>query len=284
MEAADHWDKEGNFLGDCVTLDQNGNPTFKIPKRAKPADDLARRMATLHTVGFSRALVGAMDCLGASIVGVLGLPISINFADFSRARVGLKKSQDPTHLFFLDKLEKCLATAGPAGWVTWSLDLRNMVVHRGRRIHTAQVIPRAGSLLGPDGKVIPRATISEHLPSDPCRSQVEAFLDTSRLPALTEHAELTLQGILSSSIDTIRQSARELIKIWALRRKTPTLIKQPKENWPTLAGASHTGFDGYSPGSTPCNFKQWSAHPDIHKLIVASALSDDTRSRWDEFD
>lgn len=284
MEAVDHWDKEGDFLGNCLSLDQNDRIVIDVPKRRKPADDLARRMATLHTVGFFRALVGALDCLGASIVGVLALPISITRADLKKARATLRKSPNSIHAGFLTKLEDCLITSGPTGWVDWSIDLRNMVVHRGRRVHITQVVPRQVSLLGPDSKIIPRSTIAEHLPSDPCRSQVEAFLDSTRSPVLTEHAEGTLRGALSSTIDFIKKSARELNEIWALRRRNPTLLIQPMENWPIFPETNQTGFTGYKPGSTPYTPQEWRAHPDIHKLFTAGALSDDLRPQWDTFD
>lgn len=271
-------------MANCVSMDRDGKPSIEVPKRTAPADDLARRMATLHAVGFFRALLGALDCLGASIVGVLAVPAPITFADLKTTRNILIKSQNPIHSDFRSKLDGILLAAGPAGWADWVSDFRNMVVHRGRRVHITQLVPRGIPLLGPDGKVIPRATIAEHLPSDPCRSQVEAFLDDDIPPILTEHAETTLRGALKSAIEVTRKTAIELSEVWALRRKGPTRLTQPKENWPALPGASSSGFKGYSPSSVPYKPKEWRAHVDLYTLFRTAALSDDLRPRWKDFD
>ena len=284
LEAVDHWDKEGDFLANCVSVGENGKPIINVPRRISPVDDLARRMATLHTVGFFRALVGALDCLGASIVGVLALPTSITFANLKSTKKILMKSQNPIHMSFQAKLDGILVAAGPAGWADWAIDFRNMVTHRGRRVHITQLVPRRVPILGPDGKIIPRATIAEHLPSDPCRSQVEAFLDNIRSPVLTEHAETTFRGALASTTEAIRKSALELSQIWALRRKNPSLLTQPRDNWPTFPDANQTHFNGYSPGSTPYKPTEWRAHSDLYKLFTTAALSDDLRTRWNTFD
>ena len=284
LEAVDYWEKEGDFLANSISVDDNGKPIINVPSRTRPIDDLARRMATLHTVGFFRALVGALDCLGASIVGVLAIPTSITFADLKRTNKILVKSQNPIHMGFRTKLDGILVAAGPAGWADWTIDFRNMVTHRGRRVHITQLVPRGVPILGPDGKVIPRVRIAEHLPSDPCRSQVEAFLDDGRLQVLTEHAEITLRGALSSAIDAIRKSALELSQIWVLRRKNPSLLTQPRENWPNFPDANQTHFNGYSPGTTPYKPTEWRAHADLYKLFTTAALSDDLRTRWDTFD
>jgi hypothetical protein len=284
LEAVDYWDKEGDFLANCVSIGKDGKPHFEVPKRTSPGEDLARRMATLHAVGFFRALVGALDCLGASVVGVLAIPASITFADLKTTRKILLKSQNPIHIDFRTMLDGILLATGPAGWTDWVYDFRNMVVHRGRRVNITQLVPRRVPLLGPDGKVIPRATIAEHLPSDPCSSQVEAFLDNARSPVLTEHAETTLRGALNSVIDATRKTAIELSKVWAFRRKDPIRLTQPKENWPAFPDTQSTGFEGYNPGSVPYNPLEWHAHHDLYRLFSTAALSDDLRPRWKEFD
>ncbi len=284
LEALDCWDKEGDFLANCVTRGKDGEPSIQVPNRTKPAEDLARRMATLHTVGFFRALVGALDCLGASIVGVLAIRSSITYADFNNVRKLLAKATNPMHIDFREKLEATLVKAGPSGWADWTIDFRNMVVHRGRRMHITQVVPRDVRLLGADGRVIPRATIAEHLPSDPCRSQVEAFLDNKRTPVLTEHAETTLRGALTSALTVTKQAAICLREVWTIRRSNPTLLTQPKENWPNWPSTNSTGFLGYTPGSVIYQPTQWRVHADIHKLFKTAALSDDLRSHWDQFD
>lgn len=159
-----------------------------------------------------------------------------------------------------------------------------MVIHRGRRINMNQVIPRRPPLLGPTGKVIPRMMTAEHLPSDPCRSQIEAFLDNTRTPVLTEHAEATMRGALDSSVVVVRNLCAELIVVWKKRRGTPSLLDQPRENWPGGYPSRSTQFNGYRPETLPYDPTMWVTHRDIERQFKSAALSDDLRSLWATFD
>lgn len=284
LEAVDHWDKESDFLAECVSVEKNKQVSVKVPPRRSPEDDLPRRMATLNAVGFFRAVMGALDCLGASIIGVLALPASIQFADFKTPRQFRSK---PTHQLQSDcliKFDKIVSEAGPTGWAEWVIDFRNMVIHRGRRVHINQIIPRRPPLLGPNGKVIPRMMTAEQLPSDPCRSQIEAFLDNDRLPVLTEHAEATMRGVLDSSVTVVRKVCNELEEVWKIRRATPALLTQPGENWPDGYPSRSTQFDGYRPGTLSFDPALWVSHRDIERQFKSAALPDELRHLWATFD
>jgi hypothetical protein len=52
-------------------------------------------MTQLHRVGFFRAIAGALDCIGAAVVGVAALPTSILRADLAKARAELSKISNP---------------------------------------------------------------------------------------------------------------------------------------------------------------------------------------------
>lgn len=284
LEAVDNWDKESDFLADCVSVEPNGRISVNVPPRRCPNDDLSRRLATLHAVGFFRAVVGALDCLGASIVGVLALPKNIQYADFKTAQEALRNAAHPIQSDFLGKLDQTISDAGPLGWVEWVTDFRNMAIHRGRRININQVTPRQPPLLGPTGRVIPRSMTAEHLPSDPCRSQIEAFIDNARPPVLTEHAEATMRGTLDSSVVVVRKLCSELVTAWETRRNTPSLLNQPRANWPGNYPSRSTQFNGYRPGTLPFNPAMWASHRDIERQFKSAALSDDLRHLWDTFD
>jgi hypothetical protein len=284
LEAVDCWDKESDFIADCVSVDEGNQASVAVPRRRCAADDLARRMAMSHTVGFFRAAVGALDCLGASIIGVLALPKSILYADLRIARDTLHQAGHPIQSDFLSKLNQTITDAGPAGWIEWVTDYRNMAVHRGRRMNINQIIPRRPPLLGPTGKVIPRMMAAEHLPSDPCRSQIEAFLDGTRTPVLTEHAEASMRGALESSIVVVSKLCGELISTWKTRRSTPSLLNQPRENWPGGYPTRSTQFDGYRPETLPFDPQLWVSHRDIERQFRTAALSDDLRHLWNTFD
>jgi len=284
LEAVDCWDKESDFIADCISIDSDGKPLMKIPNRRCPEDDLASRMATLHSVGCFRALVGALDCLGASIIGVLALPENIQRADLKVARKALQGSRQHLHTHFLGKLDQTIKDAGPEGWLEWVTDYRNMVVHRGRRMHITQVVPRRPLLYDSMGKVIPRMVTAEHLPSDPCRSQVEAFLDISRTPVLTEHAEATMRGALESCAFLVRKACSELEGAWKTRKANPSLLNQPRQNWPGGYPSSSTGFGGYRPETLPNDATLIVSQLDTERQFKSAALSDDLRHRWNTFD
>jgi len=156
LEAVDQWDKESDFVADSLSVDPSGRVSVSLPPRRCPEDDLARRMATLHAVGFFRAVVGALDCLGASIIGVLALPENIQRADLKVARKALHSATHPLQSDFLVKLDRITSDAGPTGWMEWLTDYRNMVIHRGRRNHINQIFPRRPPVLGPTGRIVPR--------------------------------------------------------------------------------------------------------------------------------
>ena len=102
---------------------------------------------------------------------------------------------------FAQKFEALIAMTGPAGWLDWTLQFRNMLVHRGRRIEIGQFVPRTPVLYGADGQPVPRVRVVTHLARDPSRSDVEVFLDADQPspPVLTEDAEQTLRGIFAST-------------------------------------------------------------------------------------
>ena len=284
MEAVDYWERESDFLVNSVARDKDGKFSVKIPPRRTAEEDLPYRMATLHTIGFFRGLVGALDCLGASIVGVLALPVDLRRASLNSALGTLGSVTAPIQCNFGIKLNEIIKDAGPAGWLEWVIHFRNMVVHRGRRWHINQLLPRPVRLFGPNGKTILRVRTVEHLPSDPFRSQVEAFVDQTRAPVLTEHGEATMRGALESSLHLIRNVTVELLRAWEARRQRPLEIIQLRENWPDGLCHDSTGFIGYKPGSVSYDPSLWASHRDIARQFRTAALADDIRDRWSSFD
>ena len=284
LEAVDYWERESDFLANSVSTGQNGGFSIKMPRRKTPEEDLPYQMATLHAVGFFRALVGALDCLGASVVGVLALPVDLRRTDIIYARKSLEKASKPMQADFREKLRLIIADSGPTGWLEWLNDYRNMVVHRGRRPNMTQLRPKPVRILGPDGHAILRTIAVRHLPRDPNLSQIEAFADPPRTPVLTEDATVTMRGSLNSSLHLIRSVAAELVEVWKIRRQTPSLLPQPKENWPKGLCLESTGFIGYAPDSLPYNPHLWIAHPALGKQLKTAALSDDLRHLWQSFD
>lgn len=281
-EALDFWERESEFVANSFSIDSAGRPHLEMPRREKPEDDSANHMATMHAVGFFRAAVGALDCLAATSVGVLGLPVDIKRVDTGRAKSALKNSAETLHQEFLSKLNDGIADAGPEGWLNWMVEMRNMNVHRGRRWHLIELTPKP-HLFRSDGTPLFRTASIEHLPSRPDESQVEALL-SPRPSVLTERGEDSLRGALKSSTSLIEIVATQLLAAWRVRKGNPALIPQPAEQWPDRTRDDSFEFEGFRPGSAPYNPSAWISNPEMGRQFRTAALDDDRRGLWEGFD
>jgi hypothetical protein len=297
IEAALHWlefldysEQESDMFADAVQM-VGGEPVIKSPKRDRPIDDIVLDMCDLHILGVARALSGALDCLAGAIVGVVALKASILRADFGivHSRVlpklpapendGQQKQTD-----FAQELNRVIANAGPAGWLSWILDLRNMLVHRGRRLTLSQFVPRQPVLFGPNGDPVPRVRVIRQLPRDPGRSDVEVLRFPESAPVLTEDASQTLEGLIRSVRYTTEATAALLVELWHWRRANPSALLQPTEQWKDGLSTASTGFDGYAPGSFKYEPGMLISHPLVAKRLRSAALDDKYRPEWQAFD
>lgn len=85
FELDDAWQQRNDLFADTLTF-RGGQFFFRRPPVVSPADELSLHLTNLHTAGFFRALGGALDCLGAAIIGVAALPEGILKSDFNIAR------------------------------------------------------------------------------------------------------------------------------------------------------------------------------------------------------
>lgn len=290
LETLDYQDQESDFVAGAVTIGRDGRISVQLPPRISASDNLPRWMAQLHRVGFFRAIAGALDCLGATVVGVAGLPISILKADLAKVRKELGRLSKPKtagerlQADFATLLEREIQSAGPPGWLNWTTDFRNMVVHRGRRFQMVQLLPKETQVLGPNGRPVPRIRAALQLPQEPDRSDVEMFLDTASPPVLTEDAERTLTGLFETAVQFINQATGELLKVWKARRNRPDLVVQPKQQWPSGPSARSSGFLGYGSGTVMYDPTQFRVDPWTFRRLRAAALHNGARGKWGSFD
>jgi len=297
IEAALHWlefldsaERESDRLVNAVKIEK-GQPIITPPRPQSPLEDLGRQMVRLHVAGVVRALSGALDCMAGTIIGVVALAKNILRADFGGvraafAKIGATASTDGERVqaSFGRELERLIDSAGPAGWLDWTLQFRNMLVHRGRRIELGQLVPRMPMLYGPHGQPIPRVKVVDHLPRDPGRSDVEVFLEPANSPILTEDAEHTLSGLLTSTRSLVEAAAKELLEVWNWRRGHTGDLPQPAGQWPNGPSTQSIGFSGYAPGSFKYSPSMMMTHPDVVRRMGAAALDDTARSQWKTFD
>jgi hypothetical protein len=289
LEYLDASDRDSARFADTVKM-QPGGVTISPPRPRNAYEQLCPDVMRIHQAGLIRALASALDCLAGVVVGVAALSHSILKADFTKARNILGKINGAANAGasmqaqFAARLEGAISDAGPAGWLDWTLDFRNMLVHRGRRLEHGQFLRRTPVLLGPDGEELLRARRVSHLPRDPGRSDVEVFLNTPWDLVLHESAERTLEGLMNSTAILLETTAKDLLAFWQWRRAHPGDLGQPAAQWKNGPSTESTGFDGYAPGSLELKLGIGSMHPITARRLHAGALDDPARPQWATFD
>ena len=277
-------------MAHAAVVDRDRRLRIRLPSRTRPLDDLPQAMATLHVAGFFRAAISALDCLGAVIVGVVGLPARILRSDIGITLRALDRCREPStpggrlQMDFGARFRQLIHDAGPDGWLEWTTTFRNMLAHRARRIEFIQ-LRSDSSLYGPYDEPIIRTESIHHLTRDPGLSDIEALLYRRRQElVLSERAEASLDGVLASTIRLAETTARNLLNVWNARRQAPDLVRQPREQWPDGAAQPDVAFQGYAPGSVEVNPGGFVSGPDTPRRLLASALTDDLREQWRIFD
>ena len=288
-EAMDFWERESESHARAVSITGDGRIELQLPERKRPLDEITPAMATLHAAGFIRAIAGALDCFGGSVVGALALRTNLLRADLDSARRALARitggsAGERAQAQFRNELEACIERVGPQGWLRWVIDLRNALIHRGRRLQMSELRPLPSGIVGPDGRPIIRTYVIQQLPRDPGRSDVEMFLDAVHAPVLTESAETTLLGVLKSTLQFIGASGVLLLDLWRTRRASPGLLLQPREQWPDGPSSATAGFMGYAPDSIPYTPSSLTSDSILFRRMTAASLGDAARPAWEHFD
>jgi hypothetical protein len=177
IEAMDFWERESDFHARAVSINADGTLKVEMPERRRPLDEITAAMGILHTSGFIRAIAGALDCYGASVVGVTALRVNLLRADLDSARRALAavagaNPGEALQAQFGGQLEAGIERAGPPGWFRWVVDLRNTLIHRGRRLHMSELRPVPSGIVDRDGRPVIRTDVIHQLPRDPGRSDV----------------------------------------------------------------------------------------------------------------
>ena len=89
FEAIDSWERESDFYARAVFINSDGTLKVEMPQRRRPLDEITSTMGTLHIVGLIRAIAGALDCFGASVVAVTAVRANLIRADLDSARRAL---------------------------------------------------------------------------------------------------------------------------------------------------------------------------------------------------
>ena len=240
-------------------------------------DVLAAVQARAAIDSLITALASALDCLAGAIVGVVPLRVNIKTASFRRVR---SIAEGVGQLELDGMIQHC----GPQGWVDWMLEYRNMVIHRGRRIEMHNPALET-EIVAPDG-VPAKWSTNLHLPHHPGLTEVEAFRVTSSVHSLllAEKAEVTLEGLVSSTNRLVELVAERLLSVWRDRRSDPRASPQPlSSQWKKPSDRAEwawSDFGGYDPGSDQLDPSAVRFNPKLVKRLLAAALMDHQESVW----
>jgi len=285
LELAVFWDSESAFMKDSVTV-VNGKPVIKIPPKLTPKDDLPGYLADLHLKGFLSSICSAMDCLSAVIVGVMGFKenlLKVGFGSLERHFIEKFSYANPDQIQFVQKYKEIISSAGPSGWLIWAMDYRNMAMHRGRRLRLSQLKPCPSGILNSKGQMGITTEVVQCLVRNPGVSEIESLKDGA-LETLSEPAETTLNEIFCSSLFTIEEVCTCLLAVWSSRRANPSLIAQPKEQWPRIRNGNDGSFIGYKPGTLETKMGMAVTSPAmVHRLKCAS-LAGNQIEQWKRVD
>lgn len=211
---------------------------------------------------FFDAVGTALDCLSAVLIVVTRAPLSVQRADYTQL-IGLDPTKAYANAFaatvpqtqrdlwttLLAELRSA-AGSGPRDWLSWSLEMRNALTHRGRI--TDVYLPRAisGRLLVPPTSA-PQSyyRYDLHLRSRPWLPGLEQLLAGPGLPGswLDEPAGRTIAGLRDELL-----AFCERLAAWSLQRWTSGSQSQlvaPVRRW-VLAPAPQNAFVGVNPGGT----------------------------------
>jgi hypothetical protein len=258
---------------------------FQYPKPTRPSDLLPERLVDIHMAGFFRALGSALDCLSSVAVGVLGIPTKIIMSDFAKLRRWFQdasKGRQTPHAKqaeFGIQLEAMIGRAGPPGWAEWVDSYRNMLVHRARRL-VLNIFDQETHLLDARGIPVPSLVAYPALPRDPAQSDIQAMV-SDILPVLREDGRRTAWGAFRSIRYLVDDACKALLEVWKARRDNPSMIQQPRAEWPEVMPPRTNPFSGYEERKLEINVTALMTDPSAPVRLQAAAITTDRRPLWD---
>jgi hypothetical protein len=208
-----------------------------MPDPDRPDDDLALLELGMHLTGFFRALGSTMDCLAAAIVVVARLPEPVARADQSSFGRLLERAKTTEALDALGAAIRSSSEAEPAGWLEWTAEMRNNVVHRARQLEVW--LPASGSRTGPRFVVPTRRQAHElmrvrpHLRRQPWLPDMEALSRPGTVGGawLPEPATITLPRLSERTNEMAEAVAYELLRLWDRTAVNAGELPAPANEW-----------------------------------------------------
>lgn len=304
LEALDWLEKQSTQDGVSTTFDALDNPSaYKGPARSA-YELISGEIARTHTAGVIRSAGSILDCLAALVISALALETDIKRASFPSLRqadgpLGKLRSkaspQEPGAKVQWQAACDILSEidhSGPEGWLDWTLNYRNMLIHRGRHTEMRVALPSSSVGISPRRwKVYQSQIVKKLLPLDPLQSEVEVFRDAIGSCQLEEPAEETLIGVHEATLLLTERICSILCRVWTSRMATPAMLPQPRRQWEKVSPLTkdESKFRGFKPGSAPAAYVgTFLGNPFMLKRLHAAGLTggspDEARAKWDKYD
>lgn len=272
LELEDMWDEEDRRLRRHLLA--RGDPT-KFPPPVDATDELPFILDKLHLAGVFRAVAHALDCLAAVVVAIGDLPVNMKRASWPAVLRSLEAENRP----FPTELLELVRQSGPKAWIEWTLEMRNMLVHRPRVMSFGSI-----GVIGGDLHVrIPpqeRVHITQLLPRTPTGSAAEglAAAGTFGPTLLTEDGSITVERLVRSTAQLTEGVAALAQDEWLRRRDAGEVQERATHQWPAVGTEIHP-FEGFAPGSVRPSPDVMMTNPRMSRRLKAAALFDLDRER-----
>ena len=235
-EAADH---RANVV---ALVGPNGRtmPDPDQPDEYQKLYDLDREL-----VGFFRAAGSLLDCLAAVAIGVLRLPFSIQRAeagDLGRLVTQAQHAEEPFAAVWTRASEAVerVRTGSPDGWLEWTIEMRNAVIHRARQLQIW--LPRATRQPGQPQFIVrtnqPMRRLVRYAPHLRHRPWLPDLLALASAQGaednwLFEPATVTLAGTLGRLHELVEGLAAALLEVWDDAAAGRVQLAAPADRWAT---------------------------------------------------
>jgi hypothetical protein len=208
----------------------------------------------MHLTGFFRALGSALDCLAAATVAVARSPEPIARADqASFGRLIHRAATEPV-LAALAAALRASSEAEPVGWLEWTAEMRNHVIHRARQLEIwlPAVRRKAGSATLYVQTTRPAHEILRsrpHLRREPWLPDMDALSRHGAASGawMAEPACRTLPRLRARVNALAEDVARELLSLWTSTELVapvgPWLPQAPRPAWRIARAEQFAGFD-----------------------------------------
>jgi hypothetical protein len=232
--------------------------------------------------GCTRAMVSALDCLGAVGIGVLRMPKSITRGSFTDIDPETAPKSPATASPKQQKLWADLRTLcenhrkqRPDGWLDWLFGMRNLNVHRARqsRIRLQRMRDTDSPQLlvatsEPEQMAKETARFDLHLRNRPDLPDMHDFITSPMTNDLwiNERATTTLPGIFEVVNALVEEASQFLASCWRYAGKWPAEFPLPVARW-KLQDPPWPSFDGIAPNARRFPVDYGRAGPQMSKRL-----------------